>query len=46
MAKDGNGLPLGFGGATAFLRDYVAHFYRGESEMSGVLDPRVAGGLR
>ena len=46
MAKDGNGLPLGFGDATACLRDYIAHFYRGESEMRGAVDPRVAGGLR
>ncbi len=46
MTKDGNGLALGFGGATACLRGYIAHFCRCESEMSRVLSPRVAGGLR
>ncbi len=46
MAKDGNGLRLGFGGSTACLRNYIAQFYLGESEMSGVFDPRVAEGLR
>ena len=48
MAKhsNGSGIPLGFGGATASVGDHIAHFYRGEEEMFGVLGPYVAEGIR
>ena len=48
MAKRNNvnGIPLGFGGATASVGDHIAHFYRGESEMFGTVGPYIAEGIR
>jgi hypothetical protein len=48
MAQQTNGepVPLGFGGATASVGDHIAHFYRGDNEMLGILGPYIAEGLR
>ena len=48
MAKRSNGtsVPLGFGDATASIGDHIAHFYRGEAEMFGVVGPYIAEGIR
>ena len=43
---NGTGIPLGFGEATASVGDHIAHFYRGEAEMFGVVGPYIAEGLR
>lgn len=44
--SDLTGIPLGFGGATASVGDHIAHFYRGEAEMFGVVGPYFAEGIR
>ena len=48
MANRSNGsvIPLGFAGATASVGDHIAHFYRGEAEMFGVVGPYFAEGIR
>jgi hypothetical protein len=38
-------IPPGIGNATVGVGDHIAHFYRGEAEMFGVLGPYVAQGI-
>lgn len=48
MSQTDNGavVPLGLGNVTVEVGDHIAHFYRGEEEMFGVLGPYAAEGIR